>query len=241
MARSLFEECFSWGRLGSICGTLAVVILFIGGFATVFSTSSYCWGVAIYMILLSLLLAGLEAPNLLLMCGFKDGLSKRMDWIKGWYRAILYVAACIPLFFCIDVSTVLCFLLLFSSGFFHFLQWLGPRGGHPGAQGGSKRYSDLRDAREDLLDGNDDDQLDDAPPQSWQDQATDAAGKAVAAAAMQHLTAKIAAANPFASKPQASKPVATAEDVEGNPFASPADSAELDIEANPFLELNQPK
>lgn len=247
-----FESCFTWGRLASITGVLAVVVLFVGGIFTALSTEASCLGVGLYMILLALAVAGLEAPNLLLMCGFKEGASKKMEWIKGYYRAILYVVTSFGLFFCISASAILSFLLLFSSGFFHFLQWLGPRGSG-GAEAGPQRYSELRSKQEDLLAGEDNDE-DSGPAPSWSQQATDAAGKAVAAAAVSHFTKKIAEANPFASRSK--EPDVEAADTQANPFAAPGatvpDSTDdpflaaleetgeiVDNEDNPFAPLNR--
>lgn len=246
----LFESCFTWGRAASATGVLAVAILFIGGFATIFSATATCWGVALYMIILSILVAALEAPNVVAVCGVKnegaDGLSARMSFIKGYYRSGFYVVSSIGLLFCVDVSTVLAFLLLFSSGFFHFLQWLGPRGGHPPSQ----KYSDLRSDLVSPGDDNDDDSTVHGGQPSWAASVQDAAGKAVAAAAVAHVTSQIAAVNPFASSS------ATAPDTQANPFAAPgaaklpasdpfsaahSGAASPDLEDNPFLDLNRPR
>lgn len=248
----LFEDCFTWGRAASLTGVLAVIILFIGGFATIFSATAACWAVALYMIILSILVGALEAPNVIAICGVKNegegGLSARMASIKGYYRSIFYVVGSVGLLFCLDVSTVLAFLLLFSSGFFHFLQWLGPRGGHPQSQ----KYSDLRSDLVSPGDDNDDDSAVHGGQPSWAASAQDAAGKAVAAAAVAHVTRQISAANPFASSAAKKQP-----ESEGNPFAAPAaklpasdpfsaahghaGAGSPDLEDNPFLDLNRPQ
>eukprot|EP00040_Diaphanoeca_grandis_P024929 m.137749 g.137749 ORF g.137749 m.137749 type:complete len:264 (+) comp29942_c1_seq1:487-1278(+) len=260
----MFDNCFTWKRGANWVGCAAVIVLFIGGIFTIFDLSATCTAAAGLMIVMSFIIGALEAPPIVALCGIGEGFAKRLECIKGWWRALVYVLlSFVPVALCQGASAILAMLLLFTSGFFHFLDWLGPRGGQ------TKVRTQMNN--EGLLPNDDDDDeeaFSNTVPQSqssFMDQVTDKAGKAVAAAAVTHMKQQMAETfNPWgksdtqppASKPNVQPPArstttttaptmmvpTTTPPVEqplGNPFATApyrVPSPDLD---NPFSTLNK--
>ncbi|KNC74624.1 hypothetical protein SARC_12834 [Sphaeroforma arctica JP610] len=71
-----------------------------------------CILVGMYIVFMSMVTAVIEAPLIYRISEFTQGLHARFDGVKCWQKGVFYTASIVPVFLCIEFTTILSILFL---------------------------------------------------------------------------------------------------------------------------------